>query len=97
MALGFIHQHIDCSLHQAEVPPMQQDACSMLPGHWSEAHATVTDYPSITQLVGSSGEGEVLLDQPQAFIKSKRTTKRGRRSEVEYLVSFPAWPGEDTW
>ena len=54
-------------------------------------------FPSLTQMVGSSGEAEVLLEQPQAFIKGKRTDKRGRRSEVQYLLGFPAYPGQEAW
>ena len=69
----------------------------MLPGQWSEGQAG-HHFPSLTQLVGSSGEAEVLLDQPVAFIKAKRTSKRDRRSEVEYLVGFQGFPPEqDVW
>lgn len=53
--------------------------------------------PSLTQLLGSPGEAEVLLEQPQLFITGMRIFKRGRRSEVEYLMSFPAFPGQDDW
>ena len=68
------------------------------PGQWGTATASQPAFVNLSQLVGSSGEAEVLLEQPPACIKAKRTTKRGRRSDVEYLVGFQGFSDpQDVW
>ena len=65
----------------------------MLPGQHGGGQA----FPSLSQLLGSSGNADVLLDQPEFFINGKRRVKRGRRSEVEYQLAFPGYPGQEAW
>ena len=68
------------------------------PGQVAEPAAQPQPFPSLSQFLGSIGEGEVLLEQPVPFIKGKRSIKRDRRTDVEYLVGFQGYPpSDDCW
>ncbi|KAK9788146.1 hypothetical protein WJX73_002651 [Symbiochloris irregularis] len=51
----------------------------------------------MSQLLGSDADVNMLLEQPACYVSGKRVVKRGRRTEVEYLVSFPDFEGDDAW